>query len=126
LYTNLAEESDFDSRERRFRCIRHIINPVTHSIIFGLDPDVFEASLLVATDDVHNWRRKGVCGKFHNQNTYIRASPYDSRDLKTNNLIIQYLISIQELRSQTSMSLLLITTPDGMPSILEDRLTTDD
>jgi hypothetical protein len=38
------------------------------------------------------------------------------RDSKTINLIIQFFILIQELRSQTPMSLLLITTLDGMPS----------
>jgi hypothetical protein len=40
----------------------------------------------------------------------------DLRDSNTINLIIQFLILIQELRSQIPMSLLLIITPDGMPS----------
>jgi hypothetical protein len=51
---DLAKEFDFDFKERRLRCIEHIINLVARSIIFGLDPNAFEAFLSVATDDVHD------------------------------------------------------------------------
>lgn len=71
----LADQFQFEYRERRLRCIGHIINLVARALLFGNDPDALEHDLTISADDIRIWRNKGPCGRFHNQNTYIRASP---------------------------------------------------
>lgn len=70
----LAKQFGFDHQERRLRCIGHIINLVARAVLFGNDPDASEDSLATSADDMRIWRSKGPCGRFHNQNSYIRAS----------------------------------------------------
>jgi hypothetical protein len=66
---------NFNHQERRLRCIGHIINLVARALLFSDDPDAFKKELNSSPVDLRIWRRKGPCGRFHNLNTYIRASP---------------------------------------------------
>lgn len=71
-------------KERRSRCLGHIINLAAKAFIFGVKVDVFEAEdatyqhrrdedALAAARAL--WRRKGAVGKFHNICVFIKASP---------------------------------------------------
>lgn len=50
----LAEEFEFDVKERRLRCAGHIINLVARQILFGADPDAFELEASVAKDELED------------------------------------------------------------------------
>ena len=72
---------DLDAKERRLRCIGHIINLVAKAFIFGNKSESFEADVAIAesTNDLEIamklWRKQGVIGKLHNLIRFIRASP---------------------------------------------------
>ena len=72
---------DLDAKERRLRCIGHIINLIAKAFIFGNKSESFEADVAIAesTNDLEIamklWRKQGVIGKLHNLIRFIRASP---------------------------------------------------
>jgi len=68
----------FDWRQRRLRCMGHIINLIARQILFGQDPDAFEAEASIAKDvkrELLLWRRHGPVGKLHNIVIWISRSP---------------------------------------------------
>ncbi len=72
---------DLDAKERRLRCIGHIINLVAKTFIFGNKSESFEADVMIV-ESTNNleiamklWRKQGVIGKLHNLIRFIRASP---------------------------------------------------
>ena len=72
---------DLDAKERRLRCIGHIINLIAKAFIFGNKSESFEADVAIAesTNDLEIamklWRKQKVIGKLHNLIRFIRASP---------------------------------------------------
>jgi hypothetical protein len=71
----LAEEFEFDVKERRLRCAGHIINLMARQILFGEDLDAFELEINVAKDELEDlqlWRKKGPIGKLYNIVKYIK------------------------------------------------------
>jgi len=74
----LAEIYGFDAPERRLRCAGHIINLIARHLLFGEDPDLFEAESEMRKDVKGNlklWRKKGPIGKLHNLVVWTYLSP---------------------------------------------------
>jgi hypothetical protein len=74
----IAETFGFDKGERRLRCAGHIINLVARHILFGFDPDLFEAEELLPKDiraHLKVWRKQGPVGKLHNLLIWMYGSP---------------------------------------------------
>jgi hypothetical protein len=80
----------FDWKQRRLRCMGHIINLIARQILFGDDPDAFETGVEMAQDpkmELLLWRRQGPVGKLHNIVIWIsRSSQRVQRFLKLQTL----------------------------------------
>ncbi len=72
---------DLDAKERRLRCIGHIINLVTKAFIFDNKSESFEADVAIAdsTNDLEIamklLKKQKVIGRLHNLIRFIRTSP---------------------------------------------------
>lgn len=72
---------DLMRKERRLRCIGHIINLAAQAFLYGKDEEAFTAEVYgtLAIADVKKqldvWRKKGPIGKLHNIVTFIRRTP---------------------------------------------------
>jgi hypothetical protein len=66
----IGEKLGFDGKLRRGRCIGHIINLAAKALLFGNNPDGFEAQLDGTSPlnpaDYQFWRTQGPVGKLHN------------------------------------------------------------
>ena len=69
---------DLNKKQRRLRCLGHIINLAAQALLFGSDPEAFTAEILIAKELKHEqkmldlWRRRGPIGKLHNIVKFIR------------------------------------------------------
>lgn len=86
----LGDTLGFDWKRRRLRCMGHIINLIARQILFGDDPEAFEAEASMAPDakmELLLWRRQGPVGKLHNIVVWIsRSSQRVQRFLKLQTL----------------------------------------
>jgi len=66
----------FDPKQKRLRCIGHIINLIAGVYLFGQDEALFdeEYKKAGAEDRRKLWRRRREVGKLHNLVTYVIAS----------------------------------------------------
>jgi len=76
----LADEFGFIAKERRLRCIGHVINLIAKQLLLGEDPELFELQAdAVAANELRKavqlWRSKGPIGKLHNIVVWIYRSP---------------------------------------------------
>ena len=75
-------------KERRLRCIGHIINLIAKAFLFGADAKHYEVddNFLSESEDIEKslnlWRRLGPVGKVHNLVKFIRSSPQRSEKLQ--------------------------------------------
>ena len=75
-------------KERRLRCIGHIINLIAKAFLFGADAKHYEIDddFLLASEDIEEslnlWRKLGPVGKIHNLVKFIRSSPMRSEKLQ--------------------------------------------
>jgi hypothetical protein len=87
-YTCLLRATDW--KQRRLRCMGHIINLIARQILFGDDPDAFETGVSMAQDpkvELLLWWRQGPVGKLHNIVIWIsRSSQRVQRFLKLQTL----------------------------------------
>ena len=72
----LAKWYHFDIKQRRLRCIGHILNLVVQALLFGTNINEFESELRGASEDCafNIWNKRGAIGKLHNMMTYIRRT----------------------------------------------------
>lgn len=72
-----------DNKQRRSRCLGHIINLAARAFLFGANVDAFEQvadtgavaiESAAARSAQVEWRKKGAVGKLHNLVIYIRSS----------------------------------------------------
>jgi hypothetical protein len=72
---------DLTTKERRLRCLGHILNLAAQAFLFGTDAESFEIEVLTKRELKHEvselklWRKKGPIGKLHNTVRFIRRSP---------------------------------------------------
>lgn len=72
---------DLTRRERRLRCVGHIINLAAQAFLYGKEEEAFSAEVhgVARIADIKKqlelWRKKGPIGKLHNIVTFIRRSP---------------------------------------------------
>lgn len=72
---------DLIKKERRLRCIGHIINLAAQAFLYGKDEEAFTAEVYGASmiadmkKQLDIWRKKGPIGKLHNIVTFIRHTP---------------------------------------------------
>jgi hypothetical protein len=69
-------------KERRVRCLDHIINLAAKAFLFGGDQECFEdieisysQPITTLEAEIAFWRNKGVLGKLHNLIVFIRKTP---------------------------------------------------
>ena len=71
-------------KERRLRCIGHIINLIAKAFLFGADAKHYEVNgnFLSESEDIEKslnlWRRLEPVGKVHNLVKFIQSSPQRS------------------------------------------------
>lgn len=82
----LGKRYNFKVPYRRLRCAGHVINLIARALLFGQDPDSFEADATVVkslNEELGLWRQKGPIGKLHNIVTWIyRSSQRHDRFMK--------------------------------------------
>jgi len=76
----LADQFGFVAKERRLRCMGHVINLIAKQLLFGENPELFELQATAAAarevrEAVQLWREKGPRGKLHNIVIWIYRSP---------------------------------------------------
>jgi hypothetical protein len=66
----------FDPKEKRLRCIGHILNLIAEQYLFGQDASAFEKEFKEAGPKVRRqlWRSRRVLGKLHNLVAHVMAS----------------------------------------------------
>lgn len=73
--------SNLIKKERRLRCVGHIINIAAQAFLYDNDKEAFTAevhgarSLADVKKQLDIWRKKGPIGKLHNIVTFIRRIP---------------------------------------------------
>ena len=98
IQTFLKWEANFewDARDRRIRCIGHIVNLIVQAFLFKKDSsETIELKLLdqlnleEQTDKSASFRKLGILGKLHNIVVHIRSSPARTAEFraKANKLI---------------------------------------
>jgi hypothetical protein len=72
----LAKTIGFDPKEKRFRCIGHILNLIAKAYLFGQDSTTFDNEFKAAGAPERRqlWRRRGELGKLHNLVAHVMAS----------------------------------------------------
>ena len=78
----LSSKLGFNMKERRLRCMGHVINLIVRAILFGKDVSALQCELEQpknALGELQIWRRLGPIGKLHNIVKYILASPQRRR-----------------------------------------------
>ncbi len=72
----LAKKMNFDPKERRLRCIGHILNLIAEAYLYGQDVKSFDKNFKEAGPGERRklWRRRGELGKLHNLVTHVMAS----------------------------------------------------
>jgi hypothetical protein len=72
----LAKVLKFDPKEKRLRCIGHILNLIAESYLFGQDASSFKADFKKAGPLAQRqlWRQRGELGKLHNLVAHVMAS----------------------------------------------------
>jgi hypothetical protein len=72
----LAKLWGFDYKEKRLRCMGHVINLIAEAYLFGQDESSWDDDYKVAgpADRRKLWRRRGEVGKLHNLVAHVMAS----------------------------------------------------
>ena len=72
----LGKDLGFDPKEKRLRCIGHILNLIAQEYLFGQDSASFEDEYQAAgaLQRRQLWRQRGELGKLHNLVAHIMAS----------------------------------------------------
>jgi hypothetical protein len=72
----LAKSLHFDPKEKRLRCIGHILNLIAKEYLFGQDCKSFEDEYQAAGAPERRqlWRRRGELGKLHNLVAHVMTS----------------------------------------------------
>lgn len=75
---------------RRLRCMGHIINLCAQAFLFGIEMDVFDATLKameneIETGEVQLWELRGPVGKLHTVVLHIRKNPQRREAFKNGN-----------------------------------------
>ena len=72
----MAKTIGFDPKEKRLRCIGHVINLIAKAYLFGQDATTFNTEFKVAGAPERRqlWRRRGELGKLHNLVAHVMAS----------------------------------------------------
>lgn len=81
IIRDLRSNPSISKRHRRLRCMGHIINLAAQALLYGEDPEAFEADVMSAATSrreqlvLNLWRKKGPVGKLHNIIKFIRNTP---------------------------------------------------
>ena len=72
----LAKKMNFDPKERRLRCIGHILNLIVEAYLYGQDAKSFDKNFKETGPGERRklWRRRGELGKLHNLVVHVMAS----------------------------------------------------
>lgn len=103
---------DLMRKERRLRCIGHIINLAAQAFLYGKDEEAFTAEVYgtLAIADVKKqldvWRKKGPIGKLHNIVTFIRRTPQRREQFRSME------VSQFDLANETVQNLMVVCDND--------------
>ena len=66
----------FDPKQKRLRCLGHVINLIAGAYLFGQDKASFDRDFEAAGPELRRqlWRRRGEIGKLHNLVAHVMAS----------------------------------------------------